>query len=213
MNYYIIGAGGFAKEVHLILKRTGLSKTFKGFVSYRPTSGSISIGEVHYPVIDEDEFLKSVRPSDDVSLFIGIGDPKTIRKVSEKFSGYSFPNLLSPDVELDDSVEFGIGNIFTKGVNPTVAIKIGSYNVFNLNITIGHDTVIGDFNVLNPGVTISGGVKIGNCNLIGTGATVLQNLSIGDNNVIGGNGLLSKNVENELTLVGVPCKPLEKKAQ
>ena len=211
MNYYIIGAGGFAREVLLILRRAGMESQFQGFISYNPTSPVATIGEKSFPVLDEVKFLQKTKPSENVSLFIGVGDPKTIKKISEKFSGYQFPNLISPDVELDESISLGVGNIFTRGVNPTIDIKIGSFNIFNLNITIGHDSDIGNFNVLNPGVTVSGGVKIGNCNLLGTGATVLQNLSIGDFNVIGGNGLLSKNVANELTMVGVPCKPLEKK--
>jgi sugar O-acyltransferase (sialic acid O-acetyltransferase NeuD family) len=211
MNFYIIGAGGFAKEVLLILRRSNMENSFKGFISYKPSVDNISVGEKSYPVIDEVKFLKDITPSQNVSLFIGMGDPKTIKKVSEKFSAYNFPNLISPDLDLDESIYLGKGNIFTRGVNPTVDIKIGSFNIFNLNITIGHDTVIGNFNVLNPGVTISGSVRIGDCNLLGTGATILQNLSIGNNNVIGGNGLLSKNVDNELTMVGVPCKPLEKK--
>jgi len=211
MNYYIIGAGGFAKEVLLVLRSNNLEASFRGFIDARPVSRSMSTGSKTYPVLDEEDFLASTKPSAEVSVFIGIGDPRTIKRLSAKFSEYQFPNLISPDVKLDESIEYGRGNIFTRGVNPTVDIRIGSFNIFNLNVTIGHDSIIGDCNVLNPGVAVSGGVRIGNCNLLGTGATILQHLSIGNNNVIGGNGLLSKNVENDLILAGVPCKPLEKK--
>lgn len=211
MKYFIIGAGGFAKEVFLILKRLGINGDFSGFISNDTNLNQLKIGENLYPVIEEVKFLAETKPLE-VLLFIGIGDPKIIKKVSENFSSYEFPNLISPDVHLDDSIKLGKGNIFTKGVNPTVDIEIGSFNIFNLNITIGHDSKIGSFNVLNPGSTISGGVVIGDGNLIGTGATILQNLSIGNNNVVGGNGLLSKSIENNLTMIGVPCKPMEKKS-
>lgn len=206
---YIIGAGGFAKEVLLILNRLS-NYNFKGFIAYQPEKDVLTTGLREYKVFDETDFLNSTAPSNTVALFIGIGDPKTLKKVTEKFQKYDFPNLISPCVEIDKSVSFEQGNIITKGVNFTVDIAVGSFNIFNLNMTIGHDTKIGNFNVMNPGVTISGGVTIGDCNLIGTGATILQNLSIGMNNIIGGNGLLSKNVPDNKVMVGVPCKELIK---
>lgn len=204
---YILGAGGFAKEVYLILKRSN-NYNFKGFVDYKPKEDVISIGKDVFKVFDENDFIEKFEPLDNVALFIGMGDPKVIKKVTTNFNKYEFPNLISPCVQLDDSISFGRGNIITKGVNFTVDIKVGSFNVFNLNMTIGHDCVIGNYNVMNPGATISGCVEIGDSNLLGTGSTILQNLKIGNNNVIGGNGLLNKNVPDDKVMVGVPCKEL-----
>lgn len=209
---YIIGAGGFAKEVYLILKRTK-KYNFKGFVNFQPENEIIRVGDGDFKVFEEGYFLENVRPSEQVVVFIGMGDPEIIKKVAQKFKNYVFPNLISPCVELDESIKLGVGNIITKGVNFTVDTTIGSFNVFNLNMTIGHDCVIGSYNVMNPGATISGSVAIGECNLLGTGATILQNLNIGNNNVIGGNGLLSKSVSDGKVLVGVPCKELVKQNQ
>ena len=206
---FIIGAGGFAKEVYLVLKRTG-DYNFKGFVNFKPDSSTLKVGTEIFVIHDENYFLENIQPSPNLVLFLGIGDPKILKKVINKFSGYDFPNLVSPCVELDESIKLGRGNIITKGVNFTVDTTVGSFNVFNLNMTIGHDSIIGDFNVMNPGVTISGGVTIGDGNLLGTGATVLQYLKIGNNNIIGGNGLLSKNVLDDKIMVGVPCKELIK---
>ena len=209
---YILGAGGFAKEVHLLIKRTK-QYNFKGFIVFKPTEDTIKIGGQPYSLIDESFFLEKNHTNKDVVIFIGMGDPAIIKKVSEKFKDFTFPNLVSPCVEIDESVTFGRGNIITKGVNFTVDISVGSFNIFNLNMTIGHDTVIGNYNVMNPGATISGGVTIGDGNLLGTGSTILQNLSISNNNVIGGNGLLSKNVLNDKVMIGVPCKELIKTNQ
>lgn len=206
---YVLGAGGFAKEVHLLIKRRN-EYEFKGFIEFNPSAQHLKIGDQEFQIHDETKFLSINSPSDDIVLFVGIGDPKIIKKVSEKFTGYDFPNLISPCVQLDESVRLHKGNIITKGVNFTVDIHVGSFNIFNLNMTIGHDCRIGDYNVMNPGATISGGVQIGDCNLLGTGVTILQNLTIGSNNVLGGNGLLSKNVLNEKVMVGVPCKELIK---
>jgi sugar O-acyltransferase (sialic acid O-acetyltransferase NeuD family) len=206
---YILGAGGFAKEVHLLIKRNK-QYNFQGFIVFNSSEDSIKRGNQLLPLIDEDFFLKKNHSIKDIVIFIGMGDPLTIKKVSEKFKDFTFPNLISPCVEIDESVTFGVGNIITKGVNFTVDINVGSFNIFNLNMTIGHDTVIGNYNVMNPGATISGNVTIGDGNLLGTGSTILQNLSISNNNIIGGNGLLSKNVLNDKVMIGVPCKELIK---
>ena len=206
---YILGAGGFAKEVHLLIKRNK-QYNFQGFIVFNSNEDSIKIGSQLFPVIDENFFLKNNQSKKDIVIFIGMGDPSTIKKVTEKFKDFTFPNLMSPCVEIDESVSFGVGNIITKGVNFTVDINVGSFNIFNLNMTIGHDTVIGNYNVMNPGATISGNVTIGDGNLLGTGSTILQNLSISNNNIIGGNGLLSKNVLNDKVMIGVPCKELIK---
>ena len=212
---YIIGAGGFAKEVYLILKRVFKNGELNvlGFITHNSEVDTVKIGIKEFPIVNESEFLKTVKPSQEIQLYIGIGDPAVIKKVAGKFSAYNFPNLISPCVEIDESVQLGRGNILTKGANFTIDISVGSFNIFNLNTTFGHDTQIGNYNVFNPGASISGGVQIGNGNLIGTGATILQNLSIGDGNVIGGNGLLSKNIQDSKVMVGVPCKELIKKTE
>jgi sugar O-acyltransferase (sialic acid O-acetyltransferase NeuD family) len=212
-NVAIIGSGGFAKEVFLVLKQQikKYDLNFIGFIDHAPQKNSLSIGQENFPVVPENEFLEKYRfSSQEVGLFIGIGTPKLMKKVFQKFASFNFPNLIDEDVYLDSSVTLGQGNIITRGVVFTVDITIGSFNVFNLNSTVGHDTHIGDFNVINPLVAISGGVNLGNENLIGVGSTILQYLSVGDSNIIGANGLLTKNVTKNKTMVGVPCKELIK---
>lgn len=203
MKYYIIGKGGFAKEVLFLCKEVfGHLEEFQGFIDYKPSdSKTESMGE-YYPVIDEEEFLS--KNDTDVNVFLGIGDPKTISKVVDKFNRYNFPNLIHASVVKDNSVMIGKGNIFTAGCILTVDIRIGSYNIFNLNTTVGHDATISDCNVFNPGANISGSVKIGNRNLFGTNSTLLQGLSVGDNSIIGASTLINKNVDNNLVVVGVP---------
>lgn len=162
----------------------------------------------YYPVIDEDVFL--AKNDKEVNIYLGIGDPRTLSKVVEKFNGYNFPNLIHGSVVKDSSVIMETGNIFTAGCILTVDIKIGSYNIFNLNTTVGHDATIGDCNVFNPGANISGSVKIGNRNLFGTNSTLLQGLFVGDNSIIGASTLINKNLDHNLVVVGVTGKEIKK---
>ena len=208
---FIIGCGGFAKEVLFLLEEVkGSLEDFRGFIDYKPTKNKFLCRRTEFDVIDEVDFLKMNYKKDEIELYIGVGDPRILKNISDKFNGYKFPNLIHRNVIKDESVFLGKGNVITAGCVLTVDIKIGSYNIFNLNTTIGHDTVIGDFNVFNPGANISGSVILGSENLIGTNSTILQCLKIGDNSILGAGAVLSKNLESNLVAVGIPAKPIKK---
>ena len=53
---------------------------------------------------------------------------------------------------------------------------------------------------------LSGGLKVGSNNLFGTNSTVLQYLQIGTNNTITAASFVSKDVDNNLILVGNPAR-------
>jgi sugar O-acyltransferase (sialic acid O-acetyltransferase NeuD family) len=212
-NYYILGCGGFAKEVYFLSKKILVSENyqFKGFIDYEPIITDIEACKNKLPVIDEDYFLNNVLPNDETLIFIGVGEPKLIEKLSIKFANYNFPNLIHNNFIGDiNSIDIGKGNIITAGCVFTVDIKIGSFNVFNLNVTVGHDTKILNNNVFNPGCNVSGSVSVGSNNLFGTNSTILQQISIENNNIIGASSLINKNVDNDKIMVGVPAKVLNK---
>ena len=213
-DLYIIGSGGLGKEVFCVITDINNNGSpeydFKGFIDYQSAVNEISIGNVKFPVIDEDDFLSTVLASDNICLAIGIGSPKSIQKVSRKFKDYQFPNLIHPNfIGQMEAINMGKGNVITAGNIFTCDITIGNFNYVNLACTVGHDSIIGSFNVINPGCNISGGVKIGDLNLLGTNATILQYLSIGDYNILGAGGVLTKGIENNQVFVGSPAKFLK----
>ena len=211
-KYYIIGAGGFAKEVYF-LAQNNLESTwqFGGFIDYQPKNTSIPCRGKDELVIDENKFLDTIKPSENVRIYIGIGDGKKINQITSKFSEFDFPNLIASDFIGDiQSIQLDRGNIILSGCIFTVDIEIGSFNIFNLNTTLGHDSIIRDCNVFNPGCNISGSVNIGSNNLFGTNSTVLQNLRIGNNNILGASSLANKDFENDNIMVGIPAKPIRK---
>jgi serine acetyltransferase len=56
-------------------------------------------------------------------------------------------------------------------------------------------------------VNLSGNVQIGNGVLTGTGCQILERLSIGNNVTMGAGAVVTKNVPDSLTVIGVPAKP------
>lgn len=213
-TYYIIGSGGFAKEVMFLASRSLGQKDFcfGGFIDLNPNSSLIQIGNESYSVFNEIQFIQNVSPKGDVVLFLGLADTSIIERVVTVFRAYTFPNLIHPSVEMHaPSIKLGKGNILTAGSILTVDIEIGDFNVLNLNTTVGHDSRIGNYNILNPGVNVSGSVQIGNSNLIGTNATILQGVKIGSMNKLGASCMVNRDIHNNQIVVGVPAKPIEKR--
>lgn len=203
-DIYIIGASGFAKEVYSLIVNEK-KYVIRGFIDFKPQNDYLVFKDSKIPIIDEDIFFKEEELYNS-NVVIGIGSPKVIETIFEKYKNYKFPNIISSKANIGIDVEFGKGNIVTQNVIFTTNIKVGNGNIFNLSTTVGHDTLIGDFNVFNPSVNISGGAEIKNCNLFGVGSIILQYLKVGNSNIIGGSSLVTKNVDNGKLIVGIPGK-------
>jgi len=215
-DIYIIGSGGFAKEVFWLIKdinnytESSSRYIFKGFITNDKDITEITISNKSYKVIYEDIFLSNSKKKK-ICIAPGIGNPLVLSDAIEKYlNKYEFPNLIHPTYTgNNDDIKMGIGNIITSGCIFTTGINIGSFNIFNLNTTVGHDVIVGSYNVINPGSNISGGVVICDCNLIGTNSTILQYIKIGNKSIIGAGSVVTKNVEDNVVVIGVPAKVLK----
>ena len=202
MKNFIIGTGGFSKEVYSVMVENDIP--FHGFIGLNETP--IMIGSKTYIPILETNFLNT-NDSKKCNLYLGVGNPKILKTIKQKYLNYNFPNLIDKNSHIIGEVQLGSGNIICSGTVFTTNIKIGCFNVFNLNCTVGHDCEIGSFNVFNPTCCISGNVKIKDCNLFGVNSTVLENLNIESENTIGAMALVTKNIDTcNSTYIGIPAK-------
>jgi sugar O-acyltransferase (sialic acid O-acetyltransferase NeuD family) len=212
----ILGSSGLAREVAMVIEHVNAREhrwRFRGFVSgnSEETGRDLGMGKV---LGDDNWLLGSDLEAD---LVVAVGYPTVRARILSRYleatGRFGFPNLVHPTASLDfRRVELGRGNVVTAGVAMTCDIDIGDYNLFNLNMTVGHDGVIGSYNVFNPSVNISGGVRIGDRVLAGTGSQVLENLSVGSDSTIGAGAVVRSNVEAGQTVVGVPARPVVRKA-
>jgi len=161
-----------------------------------------------YTIYEEEVILGEV--SKYTNFAFGVGTPKLLKIITDKFRNFHFPNLIHPNATGDwANINMGIGNIITAGCSFTTDIEIGSFNLFNLNTTVGHDTIIGSYNIINPGVNVSGSVNVGIINLIGTGSTILQEKTIGNHSIVGANSLVTKDIPDNVIAFGNPCKVIK----
>lgn len=210
-NIAIFGAGGFGREVKLIIDKinevTQNTYFFVGFYDDGIEKGTIVNG---YPVLGGIQELNEV--TSELSLIISIGDPRIKKNILNKIenSFIKFPTIIHPNVSVSsDDVQIGKGTIICEGTIITCNINIGEFVIFNLMCTVGHDTTIDNYCAFMPSVNISGEVHLHKSVYVGTGAKIINQLEIGENTIIGAGAVVSKSLPANCTAVGIPAKPIK----
>jgi sugar O-acyltransferase (sialic acid O-acetyltransferase NeuD family) len=204
----IVGASGLAKDMaHLARSIDPLARRWPRIAYCSADAGERGRELLHGRVeLVDAELVAHACP---VDVVIAIGTPSLRRRVAldlQRNGQITFPNLVHPTVEIDNSVNFGRGNAIQKGVTFTCDTVVGDFNVFGCNATVGHDDRIGSFNVINPGCNISGWVTLGDACLLGTGSQVLERLSIATDATLGAGAVLTRSIDRPGVHVGVPAR-------
>ena len=208
-DLYIIGAGGFGREVAWLVERINAispSWNLKGFID----DNALLLGkrENEYKVLGDCDYLTSLG---EVYAVCAIGTAKVRKKVIDKFknSQVIFASLIDPSVIISEKVTIGMGTIICAGSIVTVNIKIGNHAIVNLDCTIGHDTEIEDFVTIYQSVNVSGNCRIGQCTELGTGMQIIQGKRISENCIVGAGSVVVKDLLESGTYVGCPAKKIK----
>lgn len=207
----IFGAGGFGREVHMLIEQINRHQAQWEFIGY------FDDGSMKGTIVNGYEVLGTLADlnayPERLAIVFALGHPSIKLSVISKIvnSNLFFPVLVHPNV-LFGSAEFndiGEGSIVTAGNIITVNTKIGRHVILNLGCTVGHDSIIEDFCSFMPSVSVSGEVKIQKGVYVGTGAKIINQLEIGENTIIGAGAVVSKSLPANCTAVGIPAKPVK----
>lgn len=209
----IFGAGGFGKEVAVMIKEINehckSEWNIIGFFDDGKEKGykASHFGEVLGGIQELNQWDK------DLALAIAVGSTESLFAIRQKITNKNiyFPNIIDPNIELSDpeSFKIGEGNIIRQGCRMSCDVTIGNFNIMNTDIVAGHDVKIGDYNVIMPDIRISGEVSIGTQCLIGVGSIILQRIKIGTGvRLAAGSVLLTKPKDNCLYM-GNPARRVQ----
>lgn len=212
----IIGAGGFGREVQWLLERINekqnresgkLAWNILGYIDDGVEVGTEING---YRVLGGCDYLiNQITP---LAVTCAICASKTRKKVIKKIRAnrnLSFPNLIDPSAQMSERIEWGVGNIVCGGSILTVNVKIADFCIVNLNCTVGHGNVLSSFVTTYPCVNISGSVNIGECTELGEGVQIIKGKNIGAGTIIGAGAVVIKDLPDDCTAAGSPCKSIK----
>ena len=203
-SVFIVGAGGFAREILSMYVDLGREKEIGGFLEENcKREGEILIGKPIYDISHLNQFSKENKPL----LITAIGTTKR-RRLIEKLQdeGYRFDTVIHPDAKYSRWVKIGEGSIVTAGVIMTCQIDIGRHAILNIGVRIGHDVKIGDYVTVSPGSGIMGHVTIGNEVYIGANATITDRIRIGNGAIVAAGAAVIQDVPEMSLVAGVPAK-------
>lgn len=207
-DLYIIGAGGFGREVAWLIERINekeLTWNLKGFIDDNASLWGTK--EDEYEVLGGCEHLKQLG---EVYAVCAVGSARVRKMIIKKFkdSKVQFATLIDPSVIVSKRAEIGEGTIICAGTIVTVDVEIGNHVIINLDCTIGHDDVIEDYVTIYPSANVSGNVVVGEGSELGTGMQIIQGKNVAAGVVIGAGAVVVKNIDEVGTYVGSPANKI-----
>jgi sugar O-acyltransferase (sialic acid O-acetyltransferase NeuD family) len=205
---YVIGAGGFAREVLNIFTDLSRNKEVVAFLEENCRSKGTHLNE---KPVEDFSILNEKNLKNDIKLICAIATPLRKRLIEHtRQLGYRYETAIHPSVIMSKWVSIGEGNIICAGNILTNQITLGEFVIINLACTIGHDVKIGKYTTLSPGVNVSGRVNIGDECYIGTGATIIEKVNIGNKSYIAAGAVVVSDIPENVLAVGIPAKPVRK---
>lgn len=193
----IVGAGEQAQVIFAILKDT---YTVVGFLD-----DNVSKARVLGPV---KEYVKYIP---DRLFFVAFGDIYTRKQayLELKKAGAKFVNAIHKNASIEESVVLGENVFIGEGSYINIRTVIGNNVFINNRCIVEHDNHVGDHAHLTPGTVTGGGVSIGESCFLGLRSVINDHLTIGDYSVIGSGSVVTRNIEQNVTAVGVPAKTIK----
>lgn len=213
MEFFLLGAGGLAREIaYVIDSKRHLKEHYpKDNIIYLSDNkdewnSQLPFGEVVPYFIETHKLYYN----SDKSVFFtpAVGSPNLKRQLVERARRSSmyprYPLVHKQSFIGDARIEKG--SVVCSMCSITTNVNIGRYVVVNLNCTIGHDVVIEDYVNLSPHCTISGKAYIKEGADLGSAVSVLPGVTIGRNTVVGAGAVVTKDLPDNVTAVGIPAR-------
>lgn len=209
-SLYIIGSGGFSKQVLEIVETiNSIKKKYKIEGLIDDDIRLLECKNLGYEVMGDTDYLLSISKKKKVYGVIAIANGKTREKIVKKLPNVIWENLIHPKAIITKYINLGVGNIICAGVVINPNCKLLNHCNINIGCTLGHDVTLDDYTTLMPGCNISGNVSLGAFSTIGTSSCILQNIHIGINSYIGAGAVVTKSTKGNDVYIGIPAKPIK----
>ena len=125
---------------------------------------------------------------------------------------------IEPGAIIREKVKIKDGAIILMGAIINIGAQIGSKSMIDMNAVIGSNSIIGNNVHIGAGAVISGVLEPPSSNptiisdgaFIGANAVVLEGIKVGKNSIVGAGAVVTKDVEEDCIVIGVPARVVGK---
>lgn len=211
--YAIVGAGGFGREIVLLVRRMMRDVLAQDGVSLVFVDDQVH-GPIHgVDVIDMPTFV--AHPATSKHFTIAIANSRIREMLADRLlvaGARPFP-VVADSASIGETSRLGDGAVCCQFTAITADVRIGRFFHANVHSYVAHDAVIGDFVTFAPGVICNGAVVIEDHAYIGAGAVIRQTtpgrpIVIGRGATVGMGAVVTRSVAPGVTVVGNPAREL-----
>lgn len=123
--------------------------------------------------------------------------------------GATLATLIHPAACVSRHATVGAGTVVFAGAVLNTGATVGVGGILNTGCSVDHDCILADAVHISPGARLAGGVTVGQCSWVGIGACVKQMINIAAGAVVGAGAAVVSDVDEGMTVVGVPARVLE----
>jgi sugar O-acyltransferase (sialic acid O-acetyltransferase NeuD family) len=207
-NLYIVGAGGFAREIYAYLLQASFNYMNAELVGFLDDNeNALDDFNFHHKIITKS---KTTDLRSNSVLIMAIANPRVKSEIFDfyKSKNISFLTYIHPTAFVGHDVIVGEGSVIGPNATLTTNINIGECVTINAHSSIGHDAKVGRFSTLSGHCDITGGVSVAENVFFGTHASVIPNKIIEQGAIVGAGSVVIRNVKQGASVFGNPAKKI-----
>jgi UDP-perosamine 4-acetyltransferase len=207
-----VGAGGHAKVVIEILRLIG-DWEFVGLLDRQPALWGTEVSAIR--VLGGDTLLPKLYQQGVRRFFLGVGavgnaDVRRNLYDSARQMGLEPVAAIHPRAIVSSAATLGAGPTIMASAVINPAAELGDNVIVNTGAVVEHDCFVGSHAHIATGAHLAGNVRVAEGAHIGLGANVRQGILVGRNAIVGAGAVVIEDVPENVTVVGVPAKILER---
>jgi sugar O-acyltransferase (sialic acid O-acetyltransferase NeuD family) len=212
MRVVILGAGGHGQVVADVLQRAGAGDSQSRVIGYVDDDPGLREHMLlGVPVLGNIAALAAIEHD---AVIVAIGHNLARRELFARLQagGERFATAKHPSAIIGSEVHLGEGCMVCAGAIVGPASRIGVDVILNTACSVDHHNQIADHVHIGPGAHLGGEVQVAEGALVGMGATVLPRCRVGAWSTVAAGAVVTEDVPDGATVVGVPARLLMRKA-